>query len=231
MLIAWLYWVGHAASLHRVDEFKGIPQGSLGGQGARGNGVLRDVDVTQVLQLLIQGKHGYVREPGCQGEVYLPPTHLSLLQSMRQFHRMACVPGVFAAVDGTLIQCPSIRVRHGIAEQQTSWYCYKKRTAWLLLAAVDGFGHFMWFKSRVPGSVGDAAAWNGCKLERQLRLCYDLPKIRLHDKSKISVFVLADTAFGLTPSLMKCYENMLGGEAGSQQELLNSAIIRTCRYF
>jgi hypothetical protein len=148
---------------------------------------------------------------------------------------MANIPGVFAAVDGTLIQCPAIpaeqlRVRDGIAEQQTSWYCYKKRNAWLLLAAVDGFGHFMWYKSRVPGSVGDAAAWNGCTLERGLTKARDsLPKIRLHDNTEISAFVLADTAFRLTPSLIKCYESIQGGEAGRQQELLNSAVIRTRR--
>jgi hypothetical protein len=82
MLIAWLYWVGHAATLHQVDDFSGIPQGSLGAQGDRGNGILRNM--TQVLHdLLIQGLHGYVQEPGCRGEVYVPPTHLSLLRSMR----------------------------------------------------------------------------------------------------------------------------------------------------
>jgi hypothetical protein len=177
MLVAWLYWVGHAATLHQVDDFSGIPQGSLVAQGARGNGVLRDM--TLVLhELLIQGMHGYVREAGCRGEVHLPPTHLSLLGSMRQFHRMASIRGVFAAVDGTLIQCSAgraeqLHIRDGIAEQQTSWYWYERRTALLLLAAVDGFGHFIWFKSRVPGSVGDAAAWNGSTLERQLRRCHD----------------------------------------------------------
>ena len=234
MLLAWCYWVGHSAKLSAVEDFSGIAEGTLKSQGARGGGILRNMTVV-LHQLLVKGI-GHVRP---RGEIILPTTEAELRETMEGFHGMLApqpgLPAVFA-VDGTLIRCPAIpakQLRHvdGVRESMQSWFGYKKYLCWLLLAACDANGLFTWIKSGVPGSVGDASAWNGSDLDTALKNCADKwPKLRLADGKEVAPFGLADTAFKLQPYLMKCHERIShDAEEGERQTLFNHTVIRTRR--
>jgi hypothetical protein len=105
------------------------------------------------------------------------------------------------------------------------------RYAWLLLACVDAHGRFTWIRSEVPGSTGDAAAWNVCGMDDRLRANHDaMPHVTVFDDnnlhtSTIQPYVVADTAFRLSAHCMKCYDR----PQGEAQNIYNAKVIRTRR--
>ena len=150
--MAWLYWVGHSATLSTVEDFSGIPKGTLAYQGARGPGVLNGL-TDALYELLVEGKHDHVRP---QGEIHMPQCMAELRQAIVEL-RAAGMPGCIGAVDGTLVPIPAIpasrlRCVNGMWKTLTSWWCYKKHYAWLVLAVVNARGEYIYVKNNVPGA-------------------------------------------------------------------------------
>lgn len=98
-----------------------------------------------------------------------------------------------------------------------AFYCYKKFYAILIMAVVDSNFKFVEFITGVPGSVGDAATWNACSFNRQLRTTqrYDIDPVYIAPDGnlvgptapgavRIDSYVVADAAFGLTRRCIKC---------------------------
>ena len=109
-----------------VENFGGISKGTLASQGERGKGVIANVAVV-LRELLIEGKHNHIRP---HVEITMPTTAAELLEVMTGFYNLAGIPGCIGAVDGTLIEIPSIpsaqlEVRNGIGECRRAWYLYK----------------------------------------------------------------------------------------------------------
>jgi hypothetical protein len=231
MLVTWLFWVGNAATLCQVDSFSGIAASTLGGQGRRGGGVLKEM-TTAVHDLLFIGRAH--KRP--QEEIYMP-TGADVKTTMQEFYQFARVPGVLAAVDGSLIPIPSLPrsslvVTDGVQECHRDWFCYKKKMAWLLLAAVHARGEYVWIKNHIPAATGDAAALNGSGLEKKLKEAHEhghCPLLCLNGGRTVKPFIVADTAFRPQTYTTKCYDTPLSIEVEerARQQCFNDAIIRT----
>jgi hypothetical protein len=93
------------------------------------------------------------------------------------------------------------------------YYCYKKYPAIVLLACVDAAGLFTYVTAGMPGSAGDASTWNSCGMMAKvesgewLRLPDDAPAFRA-GTTNIKPCIVADSAFALSPHLLKCYDTM-----------------------
>jgi hypothetical protein len=81
-----------------------------------------------------------------------------------------------------------------------------------LFACVDARGKFTYVNAGQPGSVGDAFTYNCSDLKRKIESKSwlnvpdeFLPHMRLDDAT-FQPFLCADSAFALSPSLMKCFE-------------------------
>lgn len=92
--------------------------------------------------------------------IAFPSTDEALMDTMRGFLGLCKLPGVCGAMDGTFmpIRKPS--------KNGDQYWCYKKYCALLVLAVVDASGKFLFVSSSLPGSLGDASAWNTSVLKQ-----------------------------------------------------------------
>ena len=82
MLLAWLFWCRNNSFYHAVEDWSGIPEGTLKSQGKRGLGVLRSVTMA-MYELLVDG-HNHTERPS--GEICFPESCEELLETMRDFY-------------------------------------------------------------------------------------------------------------------------------------------------
>ena len=234
MLMAFLFWAGNAATFSAVEDFSGIPKGTLASQGERGKGVITNVAIV-LRELLIEGKHNHIRP---YGEITMPTTAAELLEVMTGFYNLAGIPGCIGAVDGTLIEIPSIpsaqlEVRNGISECRRAWYSYKKKPCWLALAVCNAKGQIMWMKGAIPGATGDASAYHDSEYDRAMQQLHEsgrAPTVRLADGSYLSVFTVGDSAFALTFRLQKCFTKLsANADMRRMQVTYDASIVPTRR--
>ena len=110
------------------------------------------------------------------------------------------LPQCAGAVDGTFmhIRKPTI---HG-----DSYWCYKNYTAIFLLACVDARGVFMYVNAGCPGSTGDASVFNYSLLARNVhRRKWLGTHNRIINGVDVQPYLVGDSAFALSPMLLKCY--------------------------
>jgi len=93
-----------------------------------------------------------------------------------------------------------------------SYWCYKKYAAIILFACVDARGRFTYVNAGQPGSVGDAFTWNNSDLKQfiergdWLRIPDGYERHMQMGGTTFRPYICADSAFALSPVIMKCYE-------------------------
>ena len=111
--------------------------------------------------------------------------------------------------------------------ERTGFKRYKKYSAIMILACVDSRGVFTYVSAGEPGSAGDAQTWNNSamrdRIETGVWLSYG-GDVMHAGETEIPPFIVADSAFGLTTRVMKCYET---DHPTAQQLSFNYALIRT----
>ncbi|PNH10497.1 putative nuclease HARBI1 [Tetrabaena socialis] len=161
-------------------------------------------------------------------EVRFPETSLELLETCRGFYGLCSLP----ALDGTFVKIN--KPGKDIVRFSDVYFCYKKYCAIIVLAAVDSLGLFTYVSAGAPGSAGDASTWNHCDLKEDIDaeklLVLDEPELRqLHQWAGFQLkrpYIVADTAFALSPTLMKCYDV---ANPTQPQFNFNYSVIRTRR--
>ena len=154
------------------------------------------------------------------------PEGADLMRVMNEFKGLCYLPFCAGAIDGTFMKIEKPR------EWGDTYFCYKKFTAIILFACVDARGKFTYVNAGQPGSVGDAYTFNCSDLKRKIEskswLSVPdefLPHMRLDDAT-FQPFLCADSAFALSPSLMKRFEV---DHPTHEQSNFNYALIRTRR--
>ena len=134
------------------------------------------------------------------------PEGADLMRVMNEFKGLCYLPFCAGAIDGTFMKIEKPR------EWGDTYFCYKKFTAIILFACVDARGKFTYVNAGQPGSVGDAFTLDCSDLKRKIESKSwlnvpdeFLPHMRLDDAT-FQPFLCADSAFALSPSLMKCFE-------------------------
>ena len=149
------------------------------------------------------------------------PVGEQLQRTMRRFEEMSTLPLCCGAVDGTFI----LMVKP--EDYGDSYWCYKQHSAILLLACVDSRGLFTFVDIGPPGSVGDAAVFNGSALKAKLIAGEwgNFATWQCNGKT-VRPFVVGDSAFALSPVLMKI---IAGDNLTPAAESFNYTQIRTRR--
>ena len=149
------------------------------------------------------------------------PVGRQLQRTMKRFEKMANLPMCCGAVDGTFVRM--VKPEH----YGDLYWCYKQHPAVLLLACVDSRGLFTYVDVGAPGSVGDAAVYNNSVLRARFLTGQwgNYPTWQCNDKT-IRPYLVGDSAFSLSPILMKIYS---GDNLTPAQASFNFAQIRTRR--
>ena len=139
---------------------------------------------------------------------------------MIDFKALCGLPFCAGALDGTFMQ---IKKPTNFSD---SYFCYKKFVAIIVLACVDARGVFTYINAGRPGSVGDSYTYRHCamhhKIENEEWLSHTQCTI---SGINIKPYIVADAAFPLSSTLMKCFES---GQP-TYKHSFNYALIRTRR--
>ena len=151
------------------------------------------------------------------------PTGSEFDQVMYDFKSLCGLPLCAGALDGTFM-----RIRKPSVFGDT-YYCYKRFTAIIVLGCVDARGVFTYVNSGRPGSVGDSYTFSHCLLGKKIRdkewLNNDPKRIEGVD---VQPYIVADSAFRLSSSVMKCFDES-HGRLSRRKRSFNYALIRTRR--
>ena len=151
------------------------------------------------------------------------PTGSEFDQVMYDFKSLCGLLLCAGALDGTFM-----RIRKPSVFGDT-YYCYKRFTAIIVLGCVDARGVFTYVNSGRPGSVGDSYTFRHCLLGKKIRdkewLNNDPKRIEGVD---VQPYIVADSAFRLSSSVMKCFDES-HGRLSRRKRSFNYALIRTRR--
>lgn len=156
-------------------------------------------------------------------EILFPNTPSALETTMLGFQHLSGVPGCAGAIDGTFMAINKPIV-FGDA-----YYCYKHFPSILLLVCVNSTGLITYASAGLPGSVGDAAAYNMSKLKENIEsgVWLSCAKATVCGQ-QVPPFIVGDAAFSFSSQMMKCYANRPQEQTDSQRRF-NYCIIRTRR--
>ena len=153
-------------------------------------------------------------------EVILFPTGQELDRVMIDFEALCGLPCCGGALDGTFMPMKKP------SEFGDTYFCYKKFIAIIVLACVDARGIFTYVNAGRPGSVGDSYAYRNSIMHQKIAsgewLAHPTRSIA---GVNIKPFLVADSAFPLSASCMKCYD--VGQPA--YRRSFNYSLIRTRR--
>jgi hypothetical protein len=145
-------------------------------------------------------------------EIKFPESSVELLDACRGFYGLCSLPGACGALDGTFVKI--LKPGRDKVRFSDVYFCYKKYCAIILLAVVDSLGLFTYVAAGAPGSAGDASTWNHCDLKEDI----DARKLLVMDSAEVHQlkhwsgfelkrpYIVADTAFALSLTVMKCYD-------------------------
>ena len=134
-------------------------------------------------------------------EAILFPTGRELDQVMVDFEALCGLPCCGGALDGTFM---SIKKPVDFGD---TYFCYKKFTAIIVLACVDARGIFTYVNAGRPGSVGDSYTYRHSVMSQKVASGEWLAHSpRTIEGVSVKPFVVADAAFPLEPTCIKCYE-------------------------
>lgn len=148
------------------------------------------------------------------------PTGSELDQVMVDFEALCGLPCCGGALDGTFmpIRKPT--------DYGDTYFCYKRFCAIIVLGCVDARGIFTYVNAGRPGSVGDSYTYRHSTLWQKIRsgdwLAHSPKTI---EGVQVSPFLVADAAFPLSATCMKCYE----ASDLPQKHSFNYSLIRTRR--
>ena len=153
-------------------------------------------------------------------DAILFPTGAELEQVMLDFESLCGLPCCGGAIDGTFmpIKKPS--------DFGDTYYCYKYFTAIIVLGCVDARGIFTYVNAGRPGSVGDSYTYRHSLLYQRIangEWFSHSPSII--EGVPVKPFLVADAAFPLESSCMKCFD--MGNVA--QKRSFNYSLSRTRR--
>ena len=107
-----------------------------------------------------------------------------------------------------------------------TYFCYKKFIALIVLACVDARGVFVYVNADRPGSIGDSYTYRHSLLFQKIASDEWLAHSpRTISAVNVKPFIVADSAFHLSSTCMKCYE--VGQPA--YRRSFNYSLIRTRR--
>ena len=153
-------------------------------------------------------------------EVIRFPTGHELDQVMVDFETLCGLPCCAGALDGTFMPMRKP------TEFGDTYFCYKKFIAILVLGCVDTRGIFTYVNAGRPGSVGDSYTYRHSLMYQKIAngewLAHSPRRIAGVD---VKPFIVADAAFALSSTCMKCYD--VGQPA--QRRSFNYSLIRTRR--
>ena len=153
------------------------------------------------------------------------PTGSEFDQVMYDFESLCGLPLCTGAIDGTFM-----RIRKPSVFGDT-YYCYKRFCSIIILGCVDARGVFTYVNAGRPGSVGDSYTFRYsllCKKIRDKEWLNNTPK-RIEGED-VQPYLVADSAFRLLSSVMKCYDVLPTlGRLSPCKRSFNYALIRTRR--
>ena len=134
-------------------------------------------------------------------EVILFPTGQELDQVMVDFEALCGLPCCAGALDGTFMAMKKP------SDFGDTYFCYKKFIAIIVLACVDARGIFTYVNAGRPGSVGDSYTYRHSLLFQKIASGEWLGHSpRTISGVNVKPFIVADSAFPLSSTCMKCYE-------------------------
>ena len=150
------------------------------------------------------------------------PTGKELDQVMCDLESLCGMPMCAGALDGTFMQIKKP------TEFGDTYYCYKHFMAIIVLGCVDARGIFTYVNAGRPGSVGDSYTYRSSSLYTNILNGKWLTECtpRLVDGSNIKPFLAADSAFPLSSTIMKCYDDF---SLPHWKRSFNYSLIRTRR--
>ena len=149
------------------------------------------------------------------------PTGSELEQVLVDFEALCGLPCCGGALDGTFMPIKKP------AEYGDTYFCYKHFNAIIVLGCVDARGIFTYVNAGRPGSVGDSYTFRHSALYQKVTsgewLAHSPQTI---EGVQVNPFLVADAAFPLAATCMKCYE---GSGLPPQKHSFNYSLIRTRR--
>ena len=130
------------------------------------------------------------------------PTGSELDQVLCDFEALCHLPQCAGALDGTFMRIEK-PIKFG-----DSYFCYKRFHSIIILACVDARGIFTSVNSGRPGSVGDSFTYNHSSLKRNIDIgnWLHVSHSKIINGQEIRPFLVADSAFSLSPTVMKCFD-------------------------
>ena len=146
----------------------------------------------------------------CFSMLQVPCTQTQWQDIQGKFMTKWQFPQCIGAMDGkhVRITCPR--------NAGSQYFNYLGFHSFVLFALVDAEYKFLYFEVGAPGRVGDSTIWNASKLKRALESGYlqtPPPMTTYNSPVPIPSLIVADSAFALSPTLMKPYS-----ERGIDQE-------------
>ena len=194
-----LHWLAQASSYSELAAMYAIGRSTVAEIVHEGVNIRRDKLVPEVIRF---------------------PTGPELERVMVDFEALCGLPCCAGALDGTFMPMKKP------SEFGDTYFCYKRFTAIIVLACVDARGIFTYVNAGRPGSVGDSYAYRHSILFRKIESGEWLAHSpRTISGVNVKPFVIADSAFPLASTCMKCYE--VGQPA--YRRSFNYSLIRTRR--
>ena len=154
------------------------------------------------------------------------PEGKELKRNMAEFKALCKLERCAGAFDGTIM-----KIRKPSVDFAESYWCYKKHCAIIILATVCACGVFTNVNAGRAGAAGDAAVFGTSQLLQKSndRKWLTIKETR-QEKFKINgtyirPYLVADSAFPLAATVMKCYDDNNG--LLPFQKTFNHRVIRT----
>ena len=196
-----LHWLAHASSFSQLA-------------------VLYAVGKSTVVSIVHQGID-VLREKLTPNTI-LFPTASELEQVMVDFEALCGLPFCAGALDSTFMPIKKPE------EFGDTYFCYKKFCSIIVLGCVDARGIFTYVNAGRPGSIGDSCAFCHSLLYEKISCGEWLARSsRLIEGVCVKPFLVADSAFPLDSTCMKCYDNT--GTMANYKRSFNYSLIRTRR--
>eukprot|EP00117_Sycon_ciliatum_P037248 scpid96703/ scgid27899/ Putative nuclease HARBI1; Harbinger transposase-derived nuclease len=150
------------------------------------------------------------------------PVGRELHKAMRKFEQLSGLPQCAGAVDGTFL-----RIVKPNEFGELAVHCLHDHSS-NARSCVDSDGLFTFVDIGLPGSSGDAAAYNNSQLKHNIDQgrWLNAASWQCHNAT-VRPYLVGDSAFGLSPTMMKIYPE--DGNLTPVQSSFNAAQIRTRR--
>ena len=196
-----LHWLAHASSFSQLAALYAIGKSTVVSIVHQGIDILREKLTPNAI---------------------LFPTASELEQVMVDFEALCGLPFCAGALDGTFMPIKKPE------EFGDTYFCYKKFCSIIVLGCVDARGIFTYVNAGRPGSVGDSYAFRHSLLYEKISSGEWLAhSSRLIEGVHVKPFLVADSAFPLDSTCMKCYDDT--GTMANYKRSFNYSLIRTRR--